>query len=196
MNKVFMLLLVSLSLLACTAGGPKIAELDSLGQYDSVMIEPVEVTFADNWEPRYGNTRISFSDNDIETVRGRVASIFDQRFRAALESNGVEVVNEAGPDVLRISPQLREVYLHAPLPEKVVGSIHVRRVGSMQLRAEFSDSGSGESLVILQDDKRGRDAGYFRMASGPQERFQLHQMIDDWALVIAEDMLGPRYASN
>lgn len=195
MHRIF-LLLVTLSFVACTTGGPNIAELEPLGQYDSVMIEPVEVAFASDWDPRYGNTRISFSDNDIEKVRDRVASIFDQRFRTSLESNGIEVVNEAGPDVLRISPQLREVYLYAPLPEKVVGSIHVRRVGSMQLRAEFSDASSGESLVILQDDKRGRDAGHFRMASGPQERFQLHQMIDDWALVIAEDMLGPRYASK
>jgi hypothetical protein len=196
MKRLLLLMLFGLPLAACTTAGNRPADFDALAEYDAVMIEPVTVVFDENWEPKTPNSRLPLSERELDNVRRKLAAIFDERFRSQLEAASVRIADRPGDGVLLIKPELRDVWLYAPAPESVFGSIYIRRVGSMQLHAEFVDAETNERLLILQDDKQGRDYGYMHAASSTQNRFLLQQMFDEWALVIAEDLLGPRYANH
>lgn len=196
MQRLIFITILTALLGACTAPGYRLSELDRLDPYRAVLIEPVQVSFADEWRPYNPNTRLPYNDAEMAAIRDRVAESFDSRFRAAMIGNGIRVVDEAGDGVLRIKPELRNVILHAPSPDIVIGKVFTRSVGRMELRAEFNDPASGDSLIILTDEQRGRDYGIFRRASNQANRQQLYQMFELWAEIIAEDMLGPGYAAN
>ena len=192
MRRVILLMAAGLLLGACTSGGPSVAEIEVLKRYDAVMIEPVEVELSPHWEPMRPNSHLPLSDAEKEKARQMVARTFDQRFREGLEENGVTVVDTAGSDVLRISPELRRVSISAPHPEMAVGNILVRRVGNMVLHARFADSVSGEVIVTLEDGTRNHLASNLRPASSTYNRQRLEQQFDIWAEIIAEDMLVRR----
>lgn len=183
-----------LALGACSSTGssPDMAELQ---RYDAVLVEPVKVSFSEDWEPLMPNSRLPLGDKELERLRIRVGDIFNERFKASLARHGVEVVDTAGEGVLRITPVLSDVVISAPNPEAAFGSIFIRNVGHMSLRADFADAMSGESLVVLQDDVKGRQAGLLTRATRQYNEARLAQLFEQWADIVAEDML-PRQASR
>lgn len=196
MKKLLFLVLLAVPLAACTTTSRQSTGFDELADYDAVMIAPVSVSFDADWEPKTSESRISLDERGLERVRKNVAEVFDQRLRYIFEREGIRIVDQAGPRVLSLKPELRDVWLYAPDPESVFGTILIRRVGSMQLYIEFRDSVSDEGLIVLQDYKQGRDRGYLQPASKTKNRFLLNEMFDEWAIVIAEDLLGPGYKSD
>jgi hypothetical protein len=84
--------------------------------YRSVMIDPVEVSFARNWDPnRGGRSQLGRLDaGDMAAIQAGVADLFRETFRAELERGGYQLVDTAGPDTLRVSAAIVDLYINAP----------------------------------------------------------------------------------
>lgn len=181
---------------ACASGYPggmdfvPGSEFD-LSRYDRVIVDPVTVEFDANWNPIDIGSHTPMSATEREAVRNEVADLFTRSFITELEQGGnVDVVEQSGPDVLRITPVLLDVHLNAPLlPLSRPNEILTRSVGHVTLHAKFSDSTTGEALLELRDRVRGRDLGLLRSATPTFNQFELTRIFEDWAQVIRQDLL-------
>ncbi len=66
--------------------------------YRSVMIDPVEVSFARNWDPnRGGRSQLGrLNADDMAAIQTGLADMFRETFRAELERGGYQLVDVAG----------------------------------------------------------------------------------------------------
>ena len=62
------------------------------------MLDPVEVSFARNWDPyRGGRSQLSrLSAEDMNAIRANLADLFRETLRAELARGGYQLVDEAG----------------------------------------------------------------------------------------------------
>lgn len=160
-----------------------------LSQYGKVMVDPVTVSLDENWQPVETGSRIEVTAAELERTRDGIAQVFDEAFRDRLASDGVQLVDEAGPGVLRITPKLVDVRLNAPLEMRDLPTdVYVRDVGDFTLKAVFRDSASGEILLELEEREPVRH-DLVRRASPVFTRAELGRIFDSWARMIREDVL-------
>lgn len=166
----------------------------NLGRYDKVMIDPVTVSFADDGLPLSTGTRLHAASTEAERVRRSVAELFNDTFREELAAGpGLTVVDRPGPGVARITPELLEVRLNAPVTELGrPAEVYIRSVGEVTLNATFRDAATGEPLLVLNDTMRGRDFGVLRAANPLHTRYELKRIFQDWAQIIREDLFRAR----
>jgi len=185
---------LSMLLAACT-GGPtsQARELTEgmthdLSEYSRVMIDPVAVTFAKNWYHVQTGTHFSMTPRERDELQEMVESTFNRHFAAELASGELELVESPGPGVVRITPELNDVYLSAPLPFAQPGNTYVRSVGQMALRLTFHDATSGRQLFELHSRVRGREIGLLRPASPAHNQAELTDFFKDWAQVVRQEL--------
>src|SRR5262249_167222 len=86
----------------------------SLAGYKRVKIDRVEVSFHKNWNPTGPGRRIPIGAADREEIRNGLAKLVRDQFVKALSEKGrYPVVNEPGPDVLRLKPYIANLVVNA-----------------------------------------------------------------------------------
>jgi hypothetical protein len=134
----------------------------SLDKYRKVMIDDVEVTFRSGWQTQPGVTA-----DDIARIRQRAADGFRAVFASELEDKGgYPVVEQAGPDVLRVDAAVLNLIVTAPTsPSADAQRTFNVSASDMTLRAELHDSQSGTLLARALDHSMGRETGDLRVLS-------------------------------
>jgi len=123
----------------------------TLAGYRKLMIDPVQVAFKKNWKP----SAMEVSSSDRERIRTGVAEEFRKVFSEELQQKGgYQIVDAAGPDVLRVSAAVVDLYINAPDTMQAGRSrTYVTSAGEMTLIAELRDSDSGQILARAADRK-------------------------------------------
>jgi Protein of unknown function (DUF3313) len=159
----------------------------SLAKYARVMLDPVEVSFDKNWDPKRG--RLGFDTADPQTIRRDLADLARDVFRDELEKRGgYQLVTEPGPDVLRVRPQIVDLYINA-LENRGPGIVdtYVIDAGEMTLVADLLDSQSNTLLAHVKDRERGRDyTGHFQIANRVTNTAEARRVIQEWAHQLKE----------
>lgn len=150
-------------LVACLFAAPAWSGLDQArvepgarpGNYERILVEPVEVEFHPRWKPRRTGSRLPLSERERERIRDDVAEAFDKAFRQELSSNGYQLVSETGPDVLRLTPRLVDVTVNViddrpPFPAHTLISDGDR----FTLVAELRDAESDQLVATVKDSER------------------------------------------
>jgi hypothetical protein len=130
--------------------------------FKSVKLDPVQISFAANWDPNSDRRSQSRRLNaaDIAAIRERLAELFHETFRAELARGGYALVEEAGPDTLRVSPAIVDLFITAPADTAVGRSrTYTSQTGRMTLVVELRDSVTGELLARAVDRRGGRSTG-------------------------------------
>lgn len=131
--------------------------------YTKVLMDPVQVAFRKDWQRNLNNSASSLSrriTNDdaakiAERTRSGAAKIFTDAFKAA----GYEIVTEPGPDVLRLAPNIIDLYITAPDTMSAGRSrTYTMEAGEATLALEARDSASGELLGRALDRERAGDS--------------------------------------
>lgn len=152
------------------------------GRYDRVLLEPIEVTFAPEWEPLRPGSTFPLSQRDMEKLRHDVAEPLRESFVNTIERDDkYPLVEEPGPGVLRIRLRVADVRLNAPNLESPGRSEQwARSAGEMTLVAELIDADSGALL--------GRIIDRWIDPDGPLERYTwvdnnraIGDAAEDWA---------------
>jgi hypothetical protein len=154
----------------------------SLAKYQRVMLDPVEVSFDKNWDPKGG--RIGFESADPARIRKDVAEIARDVFRDELEKRGgYQLVTEPGADVLRVKPQIVDLYINAPDTEGPgITRTYVVETGEMTLVADLVDSATNTLIAHVRD--RERDNGFtgrFQIANRVTNNAEARRIIGEWA---------------
>jgi hypothetical protein len=160
------------------------------GAYKRVMIDPAQVSFNKNWMK---DTRsASLTDRRgippeqakqiADAAREAVGSIFQDAFKRA----GYDVVTTSGPDVVRLTPAVINLYVNAPAGSAATRTYAVS-AGEATLVLAVRDSVSGALIGMALDKRETRTA-----MSGPvladsvTNRAEFEVLFRRWADIAAK----------
>lgn len=162
----------------------------ALGRYTEILLEPLQVSFDKNWDPRAGSA--SLREVDTEQIKRVLAEEFRKVFAEALAASGnYRIVTEAGPSTLRIVPAIVDLYINAPdVSMQTAGQVRSYTVdpGRMTLEATFRDGESGTLLARIVDRKQGVDSGYLQITNRVTNIADARRAMRSWATAIREGL--------
>ena len=98
------------------------------------------------------------------------------------EKGGYEIVEAAGPDVLRIAPHIIDLDIYAPdLNSSVNSRSYVRSAGRMTLKLQLIDSETGDLLAEASDRREAPDRGYAQWANRVSNTAEARNLLKSWA---------------
>ena len=158
-----------------------------LNKYRKIMLDPVQVAFDPDWDPKRTGSNLTLSAEDRERIRRELAELFMEVFSKELtKDGGAALVTSAGPDVLRLSTGLADVYVNAPdTNEPGRSRTYSMTAGSATLVVEIRDSESGAILGRLFD-RREAGTGMMQWSSSAQNSAEARRMFAHWAQLLRE----------
>jgi hypothetical protein len=127
--------------------------------YSKVLLRPIEVQFAKNWDPSSGGSALyRMNEPDREKIKSELAQVFADVFRQELEKGGYPLVTEPGEDVLEIQAAIVNLYITAPdVSMQTSGRtrVYTSDAGSMSLIIQLHDSITGQLLARAYDRRDG-----------------------------------------
>jgi hypothetical protein len=158
-----------------------------LNKYRKVMLDPVQVAFDPDWDPKRTGSNLPLSAEDRERIRRELAELFTEVFSKELtKDGGPPLVTSAGSDVLRLSTALADVYVNAPdTNEPGRSRTYVMSAGSATLVAEVRDSESG-AIIGRLFDRREAGTGMLQWSGSAQNSAEARRMLTRWAQLLRE----------
>lgn len=159
--------------------------------YTSVLLDPLQISFSTNWDPNSGTRglRNRLNAADVAAIKDQLAGLFQETFRAELARGGFAIVTEPGPDTLRVSPAVIELYITAPdTPSAGRSRTYVANSGRMTLVAELRDSVTGEILARAVDTQSGRGFGTMTWTNRVTNMSDARGAIQIWATALRRAM--------
>lgn len=155
----------------------------TLTKYDKVMIDPIEVTFHKDWDLKKMGSAFMLTTTERETIRKNVAKIVYEELSKELQAKSTyQVVDMAGPTVLRVRPIVANLYVNAIDTMSTGRSGAVTAVpGEMTLIEELYDSESGAVLARVVDRSVALDATMITVSSGVFNITEARTIASEWA---------------
>jgi hypothetical protein len=152
--------------------------------YRSVMLDPVQVSFDSNWDPNRGARSMSarLNSDDIAAIKSDLADLFRQIFRDELARGGYQLVDQPGPETLRVTPAIINLFINAPdtsAPGRT--RTYTADSGRMTLVVELRDSETGTLLARAVDTQTGRGAGMWTITNRVTNTADARRAIGVWA---------------
>jgi hypothetical protein len=152
--------------------------------YSKIMLDEATVAFRKNWERDRRLDRTGYvSPRDIERIKADMAELFYEVWVEELSVNGgFEIVEEAGPDVLRITPKIVDLDVYAPSTSSPTPTYSFTdSSGRMTLKLELYDSETGDLIALASDTQQSTYRGRMEWTTGPSNRGDARDMLRNWA---------------
>jgi hypothetical protein len=166
--------------------------------FRSVLLEPVSISFASNWDPGRGGRSLAMrmSAADVQGIKDELAVLFQETFRAELARGGYTLVTEPGPETVRVTPFIVDLYITAPdnMPAGRT-RVYTANSGRMTLVVELRDSVSSQIIARAVDTRTGRGAGMWNATNTVTNTADARRAITVWATAL-RDGLDQLYKRN
>ena len=159
----------------------------TLAAYQKVKLDPVQVTFAKDWNPTPTGSPFPITHAQRETIRANVARIVYQAFDKELQrGNGYPVVTKAGPHVLGIKVYVINVYVTVPavLTPGMSTTFAVASAGQGTLVLQLYDSQTFQVLARVMDAQGAQSAGPMLRSNSVTNQVQGEIIADRWAKIL------------
>src|SRR5688572_9171175 len=161
------------------------------GPYTKVMLDPTEVSFRRNWLRDYNNNALGLSnrmsEDEAREILDAARSGFQDVFREVYAQRGIQVVNEPGPDVLRLRTAVANLDVAAPdqmTPGRT--STYAREAGEATIVLEVRDSMSGAILGRGVDRREAGENSFVLRRTRVTNRADFQRMFRSWAELSAQ----------
>jgi hypothetical protein len=125
-----------------------------LASFSDIYIEPVELEFRSGWRPQSTGSHLSVSPVRLKELQEKLQAMFMDEFKAGLSENSrLRIVNEATPEVLRITPRIVNVTVTNLDGKANPGQTFARKQGEAKLEMTIRDVRTG-TLVVRVEDRR------------------------------------------
>jgi hypothetical protein len=132
------------------------------------------------------------TNDDAGKVAREMGESFETALADAFRARGFEIAREPGPDVLALSPALKDLLVNAPEGTgSASAKVYVREAGQATMEVEGRDAAG--SRVVFASEKRatGRITELSR-ATDVSNRFWFETMFRRWADELAAGVAQPR----
>jgi hypothetical protein len=158
----------------------------TLAGYNRVKLDPVEVAFRKDWEPKKIGSNVKLTAEERESIRQGVAKIVYDEFANELQSkSSYRVVTESGADVLRVRVNIVNLYVTAP---DVLSSgptkAYTISPAEMTLFAELFDSETGEVIARVVDRREARATGMATLTTKSVNAAEAKNIASAWARIL------------
>lgn len=170
----------------------RVAPTAQLSGYRAVILDAPHVTFAQDWLGSMNRTRERsrwLTARDAQRLADGFAADMSRTFAQMFQARGYDVVNAAGPGVLRISLHVADLYLN----EVDLKTANDRRAftrqsaGDATLVLDVSDSVRGTVLAHIVDRATARQLGPgFELTNDVSNSFWINAMFSRWAAATAD----------
>lgn len=166
--------------------------------YDKIIVDPIQVAFAKGWDKEETFSKRKLSAEQLEELKGKIAKVAEETFAQVLsDKNGPQVVTTPGPDVLRFSAAIVDVWPNAvDTHEPGRSYVFTTSAGSATLYAELRDSETGQLIGRVVDAREARNGGDFRWTNSVENTHQAKLMISDWARILRKRYEALREAAG
>jgi hypothetical protein len=154
--------------------------------YTKVMLDPTEVSFRRNWQRDFNNRSRSLSnrisDQEARDILSAAQAGFQDVFRQVYAQRGIQVVEEPGPDVLRLRTAVANLDVAAPdLMTPGRTRTYSSEAGEATIVIEVRDSMSGAILGRGVDRRTVGDSAFMLRRSRVTNRADFERMFRSWA---------------
>ena len=158
----------------------------SLAGYNKIILDPVEVSFRKDWDPKRTDSVARLSTQERENIRSGVARIVKEEFTKTLEKGApYKVVTEPGADVLRLQIGIIDLYVNAPdtmTPGR--SRTYTLSAGEMTLVGELMDSESGQVISRVIDRREARNTGTMQLTNSVVNAQEARAIASSWARIL------------
>ena len=180
---------------AVSTDGMQLVEKDSRGSIyadpgvdwtvsSKIMLDDATVAFRKNWQRDQNRNRAArVRTSDVERIKSELATLFDEVFVEELTANGgFEIVDQAGPDVLRITPHIVDLDIYAPdVSSSFNNKSYTDSSGRMTLKLEMYDSETGDLIAAASDRRESPTRGYAQWTTKVSNKADARRMLQKWA---------------
>jgi len=165
-----------------------------LAPYTKIILDPVEVAFKKQWTQDFRQV----SRHDRERIRSELAKEFHDILVEELQTKGgYQIVEAPGPDVLRFTAGIFELYINAPdTMSSGRSQTYALSTGEATLGAELTDSESGAVIARAADRVRARESATMQWITRSKNRADARAMLRKWATALREGLDAARGVSQ
>lgn len=153
--------------------------------YHKIIIDPIEVAFAKDWDKKTTNNQ-KVSAEKLEEIKTKLGKLAAETFAEVFsKDNGMQVVTEPGPDVLRFSSAIVDLWPRA-VDNQDPGRTYTftTSAGSAVLYAELRDSETNQLIGRVVDGREARNSGTMRWTNSVENSAEARTMVSDWARIL------------
>ena len=154
-------------------------------QYRRLILEPLTVSFVKNWEESHPD----ISAGEIKRIREEAARMFREEFTRELIKRGkYEYANDAGADVLIVTPAVTDLDIPAPDSNDLDKRSFAPRSPSMTITGEMRDASTGKLVGRVIKFAGGERYGFheLREANRGTNAFETRVDYAVWVQVFRE----------
>jgi hypothetical protein len=157
----------------------------SLASYTRLLIRPITVQFAKDWDPNTGSGTSALyrmTETDREKIKTDLAQAFLDVFQKEMQRGGYPLVSETGPEVLEVQAAIVNLRITAPDPSQLTGNvkIYTTDAGEMTLVMQLHDSVTGELLARALDREEATHE-FYNWTTSVSNTADARRLIGDWA---------------
>ena len=158
-----------------------------MSTYSKVLLRPIEVQFAKDWDPSKGGTVLyKMNEPDREKIKSELAELFAETFRKELEKGNYPLVTQAAADVVEIQAAIVNLYITAPdVSMDVAGrsKVYTSDAGHMTLIMQLHDSVTGQLLARAYDHRSG-GTDMWQWTNSVTNTAEARRIIATWATAL------------
>lgn len=160
--------------------------------YTKLLIDPTQVAFKKDWMRSQNDQRDlsrRVTPEDADKILAAARSNFDDVFAEAFSKAGYTVVTAPGPDVLRVSTAVVNLYINAPDTMSPGRSYSfTTEAGEATLIIEVRDSMTGALMGRVLDRRETRGTGRMQMATSVSNQQEFRALFRQWADIAARGL--------
>jgi hypothetical protein len=154
--------------------------------YKKIIIDPIQVAFHKDWDKKSTVYNQKISAEKLEDIKQRLGKLAEETFANAFSKDGgMQVVTAPGPDVLRFSSAIVDLWPRAvDTQEPGRNYTYTTSAGSAVLYAELRDSETSQLIGRVVDGREARNSGTMRWTNSVENTAEARAMVSDWARIL------------
>jgi len=166
--------------------------------YTKIIIDPIQVAFAKDWDKKSPVYKQKLSQKELDNIKTKLGQLAEETFKEEFsKKNGIQIVTEPGPDVLRFSSAIIDLWPRAvDTQEPGRNYTYTTSAGSATLYAELRDSETGQLIGRVVDAREARNSGTMRWTNSVENTAEARAMVQDWARILRKRYEAIREAAG
>jgi hypothetical protein len=156
------------------------------------MIDPTQVAFQKDWQERINDSRRPsdrVDDAQAQKILAAARANFDDVFVEEFARAGYAIVAQPGPDVLRVSTAVVDLYINAP-DTMTAGRTYTftTEAGEATLVLEVRDSLTNALMGRALDRRETQGGGRAQLTSNVTNQVEFRALFRQWASIAAKGL--------